>query len=113
MAMIQCHECNERISDSADSCPHCGAVSPFKHLKGLLHLSIIVVWIMIIAFIYGLGALLYALFGRQCRGLSPELFWHCVGGRLSDSWGSTAFLVFFVSSLVGCALFLVIDKYSN
>lgn len=28
MAMIECKECNNRISDSAPACPQCGAPSP-------------------------------------------------------------------------------------
>lgn len=27
MAMIKCKECGKKISDSADKCPHCGAVT--------------------------------------------------------------------------------------
>lgn len=27
MAMIYCYECGKKISDRADSCPHCGAVA--------------------------------------------------------------------------------------
>lgn len=27
MAMIYCYECGKKISDKADSCPHCGALS--------------------------------------------------------------------------------------
>ena len=25
MALIQCHECSEQVSDHARTCPHCGA----------------------------------------------------------------------------------------
>lgn len=35
MALIQCHECGKEISDSADTCPGCGApVRAKRHKKG-------------------------------------------------------------------------------
>lgn len=35
MALVECHECGKQISDSASSCPSCGApVRAKKHKKG-------------------------------------------------------------------------------
>ena len=36
MALINCHECGERFSDSADKCPHCGAETKFAAIMGVL-----------------------------------------------------------------------------
>jgi RNA polymerase subunit RPABC4/transcription elongation factor Spt4 len=33
MALINCNECKKQISDTATSCPHCGAPTPQKNTK--------------------------------------------------------------------------------
>lgn len=36
MALVECRECRKQVSDSAKTCPHCGAKVPHRSVIGLL-----------------------------------------------------------------------------
>lgn len=49
MAMINCPECGQEISDKADKCPNCG--NPIKKQSSIAVLGIVIVCSIIIAIV--------------------------------------------------------------
>lgn len=62
MALVQCVECGEQVSDQAKACPKCGAPAPKK--SGYMPLLLLLIVLAIMAF-FMLGAL-----GRRSGGES-------------------------------------------
>ena len=53
MALIECHECGEPISDEAKRCPHCGAKKPYVRWKQNLLAIVLIAAFLIVAIGFG------------------------------------------------------------
>ena len=88
MAIINCHECNQKISDAAEVCPKCGAPSANKKVKIPLYFISLIWFVGFLLFVYSIGALVVSLMNRQCKYFFTnnmnERYWSCVGDYLSD-----------------------------
>jgi RNA polymerase subunit RPABC4/transcription elongation factor Spt4 len=53
MALINCHECETPISNTAKACPHCGAKKPKVRWRENLLAVVIIVFVLIWAIEWG------------------------------------------------------------
>lgn len=56
MALINCNECNEKISDKAAACPRCGAELPKTKTRNLLT-TIVVIGVILVAVFFAMDAM--------------------------------------------------------
>lgn len=52
MAMIQCRECNSRVSSRAEKCPNCGIAEPGKTFAGSAVKFVLLVAIGVVGFVF-------------------------------------------------------------
>ena len=71
MALIQCSECGQQISDKAEFCPHCGlpmkpkTTRQFRILTGSISENNFAIWLKVIAAITLVGGVIAAAFGAN------------------------------------------------
>lgn len=114
MAIINCPECNQKISDTAKACPKCGA--PFANETHKISLYFLYpIWIVsFLFFLYSIGALIVSLLNRKCKFFFKqnlhEQYWSCVGDNISEY---NAILIGLVSMITLVTLKLIINEISN
>jgi hypothetical protein len=114
MALINCKECNEKISDSAKACPKCGEPSPLQKLGIFRYFTLLVSLTFGLSFLYSIGALVISLLNRECRFLfsnnAAELYWGCVSDHLTIYYAGNAFKIAVVALILSLISALLIDK---
>jgi ABC-type spermidine/putrescine transport system permease subunit II len=114
MALIECHECHQKISDSARACPKCGASSQQEKHKLPRYILLSGWCIAFLSFLYSVGAIIISLLNRECRLLfsnnTAKLYWNCVGNHLTIYHAGNAFKISAVACILVTILALLINK---
>ena len=61
MALLKCPECNGNVSSEAGACPHCGKPISLPSAKKIYHLSLLIIFFIVIPLFV---VLLIVLWGR-------------------------------------------------
>lgn len=59
MALINCPECGNKVSEHADRCPHCRVPVSFRRLVGTSHIQTVINIITLIVLLLMVALLLY------------------------------------------------------
>lgn len=117
MALINCKECNEKISDSAKACPKCGEPSQLEKLGNFRYFTLLVISAFGLSSLYSIGALILSLLNRECRSLfsnnTAELYWSCVSDHLTIYHAGNVFKIAVVALILSLISALIIDKVSS